>query len=311
MALLVCTDKYNGLIETTALSKPSFQATLLVTWLSIFHTSQLQAKDLTDYFAMSLEELLNVEVITASKRSQTVNKAPAMVYVVSAEDIDHRGYSILSDVLRDLPGFDVTEYGGAEFGTDISVRGVPGNNKVILLYDNVRVNSPGGEPLQVRGDISVRHAERIEIVYGPGSTLYGQDAINAVINVVTKTGDSHRASEVSVTTGEHAYKEAFLSYANAITLKDGEILQLSTYMQWQDSELSNLKEDYPQWWQALYEGSIAGDLGGDPAQRWDEGLNLNLNLETQESAVRFWYRESSRSCAGGAAQTLVYSDGCI
>ncbi len=288
-----------------------FQVTLLAVSVSLLFAPQLQAIDLDDYFAMSLEELLMVEVVTASKRSQTINKAPAMVYVISAEDINHRGYSILSDVLRDLPGFDTTEYGGAEFGTDISVRGVPGNNKVILLYDNVRVNSPGGEPMQIRGDISVRHAERIEIVYGPGSTLYGQDAINAVINVVTKTGDSHRASEVSIAFGEHAYKDAFVSYANATTLKNGNTLQLSTYFQWQDSELSDLKEDYPQWWQTLYEGSIAGDLGGDPIQRWDEGLNFNLNLETQENAVRVWYRESSRSCAGGAAQTLVYSDGCI
>ena len=61
-----------------------------------------------------------------------------------------------------------------------------GNNKIVLLINGMRVNPPGGEELMIRNDVSVRFAEQIEIIYGPGSTLYGQDAISAVINIKTR-----------------------------------------------------------------------------------------------------------------------------
>ena len=73
----------------------------------------------------------------------------------------------------------------------VTVRGVVGNNKIIVLVNGMRVNPPGGDPLGIRSDFSVREAEQIEVIYGPGSTLYGQDAISAVINVKTKRTGGH------------------------------------------------------------------------------------------------------------------------
>ncbi len=297
---LVFEDDLGG--EKSPLSKTLWIISLLsINLLSLSATAQ------ENYFDLSLEELAKVTVFAASKKAESIKDAPAFVYVISSNDINMRGYSILSDILRDLPGFDTTEYGRAEFGTEISVRGIAGNNKTILLIDGVRVNSPGAEPLQVRGDISVRHAERIEVVYGPGSTLYGQDAINAVINIITKNGKGDNASEATVFIGDNNYREAFVSYGREFTLANDERLLVSAYIQLLDTDLTDFSKEYPGWWQELYQGSIAEAEGADPAIRWDEGLNINLNLETDTNALRLWYRKSSRSTADGTSNPSLYN----
>ena len=92
------------------------------------------------------------------------------------------------------------------------VRGVVGNNKIVLLVNGMRVNPPGGEELMIRSDISVRFADQIEIIYGPGSTLYGQDAISAVINIKTRRpGDA--TVEVMGGYGLDDTKEGYASFA--------------------------------------------------------------------------------------------------
>jgi outer membrane receptor protein involved in Fe transport len=141
-----------------------------------------------------LEQLLQQPVVvpgvapiitSASRREERATAAPATVIVIDRRDIELRGYSQLIDVLRDLPGMETIEFFFSEFGTQVPIRGISGNNKIVVLVNGMRVNPPGGENFPFRSDFSVRHAERIEVVYGSGSTLYGQDAISAVINVVT------------------------------------------------------------------------------------------------------------------------------
>lgn len=80
-----------------------------------------------------------------------------------------RGYSVLSDVLRDLPGRETVEQYFSEVGTAVGVRGFTGNNAIVLLVNGMRVNPPGDEELMLRRDISVRGADRVEVRYGPGS----------------------------------------------------------------------------------------------------------------------------------------------
>lgn len=138
---------------------------------------------------LSLEDLMNVEVATvttASKIEEKATDAPATVLVITAQDIKLRGYSNLKDVLRDLPGMETVEGYYTEIATLVPVRGISGNNKIIVLVNGMRVNPPGGEFFPFGSDFSVRDAEQVEVIYGPGSTLYGQDAISAVINVKTR-----------------------------------------------------------------------------------------------------------------------------
>jgi len=97
-----------------------------------------------------------------------------------------RGYANLVDVLRDLPGMEINEFSYAPIGTHVAMRVMLGKHKIIVLVNGMRVNPPGGDAMPFYSDFGVREVEQIEVIYGPGSTLFGQDAISAVINVKTK-----------------------------------------------------------------------------------------------------------------------------
>lgn len=128
-------------------------------------------------------------IITATKHTQTLQDAPAIATVITAEEIRNMGARDLIDVLRIVPGFGITKgYYGKE---EIEVRGIKTVNseKVKLLIDGHSVNDNlSGGAVFGFDSLSVDNVKRIEIVRGPGSALYGSNAFSAVINVVTKDG---------------------------------------------------------------------------------------------------------------------------
>lgn len=249
-----------------------------------------------DLKRLTLEELMSVEVgtvTTASKKEEKVQAAPAQVIVITANDIRLRGYSSLKDVLRDLPGMETIEYYFSEIGTQVPVRGIAGNNKIIVLVNGMRVNPPGGENFPLRNDFSVRAAERIEVMYGPGSTLYGQDAISAVINVITKKPGDKPGGEVGAGGGLNRERETWGSFGGPLD-KDGN-LKLSGYAQYYQSDLTKLNKEYPDWWKAYRDLAEPRNAGVVP-HREDFGLNIYGRLDIyNESYVQVWARESRRS----------------
>ena len=133
---------------------------------------------------------LNDIVVTASGFEQQISSAPASISVISREELERGHYQNVTDALRDVPGVVVTGGGAGDNGNDISIRGMPSQYTLILVDgrpQNSRESRPNGSagfeqdwlpPLQA--------IERIEVVRGPMSTLYGSDAIGGVINVITR-----------------------------------------------------------------------------------------------------------------------------
>lgn len=197
------------------------------------------------FSGLSLEELLDVKVatvVTASKHEQKATEAPATVIVITRSDIRLRGYRFLTDVLRDLPGMETIETYFSEFGTLVPVRGVAGNNKIVVLLNGVRVNPPGGESMMFRSDFSLLEAEQIEIIYGPGSTLYGQDAISAVINVITRKPDD-TLLDATGAAGVPLRGEGAVSLHHKVG--SGSVLAALSY---ENARLSDLTSQYPDEW---------------------------------------------------------------
>ncbi|MBN1961485.1 MAG: TonB-dependent receptor plug domain-containing protein [Deltaproteobacteria bacterium] len=91
--------------------------------------------------AFSLEDLLNIEIITASNKAEKSSDAPGTVIIVTADDILNRGYNDLADLLRDLPGIDLVEHAG-RFGELVTIRGIEGNDRFLVLINGHRINSP-------------------------------------------------------------------------------------------------------------------------------------------------------------------------
>ncbi|WP_146140634.1 TonB-dependent receptor [Haliangium sp. UPWRP_2] len=249
-------------------------------------------------------------VVTASRQEESANDAPATTIVIGREEIRQRGYSFLKDVLRDMPGMETQEYHFSEYGTLVPVRGVIGNNKIIVLINGTRVNPPGGENMILRSDISVRDAEQIEVVYGPGSTLYGQDAISAVINVITtKSPDNNvpfapgearrrlleptpaglRLFNVGMEFGYPSQKEVYGSLNARV-----HGVRLYGSVHYLNKELTDLSRAYPDIWQ-YYEAQAAGRGLPLSPTRYDTGLNINLRVEYEGTSLQIWHRQSARN----------------
>jgi len=258
-------------------------------------SSEGPTQDVARLKALSLEQLMAVEVATvttASRKSEKATDAPATVIVVDRNQIVLRGYSTLKDVLRDLPGMETVEYYFSEIGTLVPVRGIVGNNTIVVLINGMRVNPPGGEYMPFRSDFSVRNAERIEVIYGPGSTLYGQDAISCVINVITRKPSEALGGEIGADAGLNHERDSWGAFGGVLD-RDGRV-RVSGNVQYHDSDLTPLDKKYPTWWKSYYDLAAPRGSGTVP-DREDFGLNAFLRFEFDDTSVQVWHRDSTRS----------------
>ncbi len=171
------------------------------------------APELTD---LSLDELLGVEVVfSASKYEQHPLDAPASVSIVTREEIEAHGYRTLAEILGATRGI-FTTYDRTYHYAGIRGFGRPGdyNSRLLLLVDGARLNDNIYESAGIGGDfpVDIDLIERVEIVRGPSSSIYGTSALFGVVNVVTRTGESVDGLEVSIGTGSFDTQSADLRY---------------------------------------------------------------------------------------------------
>jgi outer membrane receptor for ferrienterochelin and colicins len=153
-----------------------------------------------DILKMSLMDLMNTKVITASKVQQQIRDVPATVQVVTSQQIEQRGYFTLEEALSDLPGFQFRNILG--FNSYVFMRGAPSqNNLILLLVDGVQINELNSGGFYAGGQFNMSDIERIEVVYGPASALYGSNAISGIVNVITKTPDRKADGHISLLGG--------------------------------------------------------------------------------------------------------------
>ena len=251
---------------------------------------------------------MNVGVASASKRLQKVSEAPANSVVITQEEIRDRGYCNLKDLLRDLPGMETIEYSFSEYGTLVPVRGVIGNNKILVLINGMRVNPPGGEDMIFRNDESIRFAKRVEVVYGPGSTLYGPDAVSAVINIVTIDPSKEKGhGSAFAAGGNHNTFEGGLGVWTPLKEKDSGIL---AYGQFFDGEGTNYPSSYPDYMAFNQQAFESGNPAAWDSEysRPNQGTNAFALLQGESTTLQIWHRESKRSSAQAINPIILYSD---
>ncbi|MEO8058902.1 MAG: TonB-dependent receptor [Burkholderiales bacterium] len=135
---------------------------------------------------LSLEELANIEITSVSRRPERLNDAAASVYVITSEDIRRSGATTLAEALRLAPNLQVAQLDAGQYA--ISARGFNNaiGNKLLVLIDGRTVYAPFYSGVQWdQQDVMLEDVERIEVISGPGGTLWGTNAVNGVINVVT------------------------------------------------------------------------------------------------------------------------------
>jgi iron complex outermembrane receptor protein len=139
----------------------------------------------------TLEDLLNVDITTASLVPQAARHAPATTFVITEATIRQRGYTTLLDLLADVPEVQIQHRAQVDVNNYVTFRGIGGgigNEKFIILIDGVRLSPASGDWYPVGKQFSLANAKQVEIIMGPASALYGADAFAGVINVVTRTG---------------------------------------------------------------------------------------------------------------------------
>lgn len=156
---------------------------------------------LSEVVGISVDELMkmvmNQEVVTAAKNAQLSSEAPATVYIITKDQIKQRNYTFLDEVLLDIPGIEIQQKSVSEYSNYYTIRGIAGNEKFIIMMDGLKINSTAGTPHVVGKNYFIENAERIEIIIGPGSALYGADAFSGIINIITKKDDYTENIKVS------------------------------------------------------------------------------------------------------------------
>lgn len=151
---------------------------------------------------LSLEELVDLEVTSVSMKEERWFTAPAAVHVITGKDLRRSGVTSLAEALRLVPGMQVARYNSSQWA--ISARGFneAWANKLLVLIDGRSVYNPlfAGVEWDIQ-DLVFEDVARIEVIRGPGATLWGANAVNGVINVVTKSSTETQGALLSAGSG--------------------------------------------------------------------------------------------------------------
>ena len=239
----------------------NFLTPLLLCAFSIFECAHANAADIFDFFET---EAHVSNVVTASRIPLSVQQTPATVYVITGEEIEAMGAQTLWDALRTVPGVDVmttrTFYG------EVSIRGLNKylNNRILVQVDGRTVLNGLFDTVYWEGiPITMSEIDRIEVVLGPASALYGANAVNGVINIITKTPDQLKGGHIQYRMGEfrtHLASGVVGNRHKNLTYKTSVELRQTHQFEKPDTKASDVRK-------------ISGYLGYDD----DSGLKLSLS----------------------------------
>ncbi|KHE94042.1 Colicin I receptor precursor [Candidatus Brocadiaceae bacterium S225] len=169
-------------------------------------------------------------VTIATKYELPISRAPGIITVITAEKIKHMGFRTLTDILKTVPGFDISMNNNGI--KEIGVRGVLNSLNVKILIDGHSVNEPSsGEATWNFHDLVVENIKKIEIIRGPGSAIYGQNAFLAVVNVITKDTDDIDGFQFTVSGGSYDTQNY-----NMLFGKEFGDLKISGFLDYYDTE---------------------------------------------------------------------------
>ncbi len=148
-----------------------------------------------------------LKIISTGRFFKDLEDLPLEVYVISHEEILRNQYNTLTDVLQALPGTRISQPGGGELGETFQIWGMTGNLYTKILINGVPIKPSAVSGMPIGSQLPVRQAERIEVVYGNASAVYGADAVTGVINIITKDAgqDTFVRGDVSLGQGNYHY----------------------------------------------------------------------------------------------------------
>lgn len=173
--------------------------------------------DTEQFMEMDLAQLMEITITSVSKKPQSLSDAAAAVYVISQEDIRRSGVTSIPEALRMAPGIQAVQISASKWS--VSSRGFAGytSNKLLVLIDGRSVYTPAysGTFWDMQHTM-LEDIDRIEVIRGPGGTLWGANAVNGVINIITKSAKDTEGTLVKVGTGNENKLMAGARYGQKI-----------------------------------------------------------------------------------------------
>lgn len=167
--------------------------------------------------SLNIEDLLDAEVTSVSKKSERLADATAAVFVITADDIRRAGIRSIAEALRMAPGIHVAQMDANKWS--VSARGFSDtfSNKLLVLIDGRSVYTPlySGVFWDIQ-DTMIEDIDRIEVIRGPGATLWGANAVNGVINIITKSAQETQGALITAGTGSQQEYNAAVRYGDQL-----------------------------------------------------------------------------------------------
>ena len=228
---------------------------------------------------MSLEELMAIEITTVSRVPERTAAVPAAVYVITQDDIRRSGATSLPEVLRLAPGIQVARLDASRYA--IGMRGFADRlaRSMLVLVDGRAVYSPlfAGTYWEVQ-DTLLEDIERIEVIRGPGGTLWGANAVNGIINIVTKQAGDTQGTLVTANLGSNAFGPVGVRYGGSA----GSRFRFRAYGKafQRDAQFHPDDVDYDDW--RMIQGGFRGD--------WSLPRSRTVTVQGDAYAVRLGQR---------------------
>lgn len=189
----------------------------------------------------------SLTVTSVSKFEETLDEAPASIYVITEDDIKKRGYLDLAQVFNDLPGFSLSKSNGPSYVT-IYPRGLRStlNDKFLLLIDGIEDNDLNSDNAVINRQIALSNIKQIEVIYGPSSTMYGANAFSAVINIITKNASFNdgRNFSADIQTNVGTWNTNFVDATLSKKLKNGSFTVTGRLFHSDEMDITNQGYDY-------------------------------------------------------------------
>lgn len=180
--------------------------------------SSVLSSEEIDYTVLSIEELMDIQVTSVSKKAQSLSDSAAAVFVITNKDLQRSGVTTIADALRMVPGLNVATIDSNKWA--VTSRGFNGRfaDKLLVLIDGRQVYTPtfSGVYWEVQ-DVMLDDVNRIEVIRGPGATLWGANAVNGVINIITKSAAQTQGGLVNVGGGNQERAFAEVRYGLALS----------------------------------------------------------------------------------------------
>jgi outer membrane receptor for ferrienterochelin and colicin len=210
------------------------------------------------------EDTLEMNVISASRSSKRIGELPITIYVVTRDEIIRNHYNSLIDIIKSLPGMLVSQPGTGELGESFKLRGLIGNLYTMILVNGLPVKPSAVVGMPIGGQLPIRQAERIEIIYGPAAAVYGADAVSGVINIITREADKGTFVMGDIGLGLLEYRNGNFMVGGK-TGKNKNVLQYSFYGGLSEVSDLNVEKGYDKIYnplQYLQEAGKTYNIGG-------------------------------------------------